>query len=177
MITAINSDGKYPSVQIKGTGTSGIVLNVGEDTVFQMADGTKLTLADLQIGMTVEAEHAMFATRSLPPQTPAYQITVQDTEKPANLLGTEGTIESVTTSEDGSRMIRINGTGLSEMSQSEIVLRLSADTALVNESGEAVDAAAIVQGAKVIGFYGPMLTKSLPVIGTAWKVVVVTPQP
>ncbi len=176
VITAINTDGKYPFVQIKGTGTSGIVLNVGEDTLFQMADGTRLTLADLQIGMTVEAEHALFSTRSLPPQTPVYQITVRDTEKPAMLLGTEGTIESVTTSEDGTRMIRIKGTGLSEASQSEIVLRLSADTALVKETGEAVDAAAIVQGAKVIGFYGPMLTKSLPAIGTAWKVVVVTPQ-
>jgi hypothetical protein len=177
VITAINPDTKYPSIQIKGTGTSGIVLNISEDTVFQMADGSKLTLADLQIGMTVEAEHAMFATMSLPPQTPAYQITVLDTVKPSGLLGTEGTIESVTASEDGSRMLRINGAGLSEVSQSEIVLRLSADTAVVNESGENVEASALVQGAKVIGFYGPMLTKSLPAIGTAWKVVVETPQP
>jgi hypothetical protein len=176
VITAINPDEKYPSVQIKGTGPSGIVLNVSADTIFQMADGSKLTLADLQIGMTVEAEHALFATMSLPPQTPAYQITVLDTGKLSGVLGTEGTVESVTTSEDGTRMIRIKGAGLSEISQSEIVLRLSADTAIVNESGEAVEAGSLVQGTKVIGFYDPMLTKSLPAIGTAWKVVIETPQ-
>lgn len=176
VITAINPDEKYPSVQIKGTGTSGIVLNISEDTLFQLADGTKLAFADLQIGMTVEAEHALFATRSLPPQTPAYQITVLDTEQVYGLLGTEGTIESVITSEDGTRMIRINGAGLSEISQREIVLRLTAETAIVNGSGEAAEAGTLVQGAKVIGFYGPLLTKSLPAVGTAWKVVVEAPQ-
>ncbi|WP_342563512.1 copper amine oxidase N-terminal domain-containing protein [Paenibacillus sp. FSL R7-0345] len=177
VITAIFADGKYPAIQIKGTGTSGLVLNIGEDTVFQKADGTKLTLSDLQIGMTIEAEHAMFATMSLPPQTPAYQITVLDSaQQPEGLLGTEGTIEDITTSQDGTQMIRINGTGLTETSQSEIILRLPADTAIVNESGEPAQAGAIVKGAKVIGFYGPMLTRSLPAIGTAWKIVVVTPQ-
>ncbi len=176
VITAINADAKFPSIQIKGTGTSGLVLNLSEDTVLLKADGTKLTVADLQIGMTIEAEHALFSTRSLPPQTPAYQITVLDSAQPEGLLGTEGTVESINTSQDGALLIRINGTGLTETSQSEIVLRLPADAAIVNESGEPAMADAIVQGAKVIGFYGPMLTRSLPAIGTAWKIVVIPAQ-
>ncbi|MBY0009240.1 copper amine oxidase N-terminal domain-containing protein [Paenibacillus typhae] len=176
VITAINTDAKFPSIQIKGTGTSGLVLNLSEDTVLLKADGTKLTVADLQIGMTIEAEHALFSTRSLPPQTPAYQITVLDSVQPEGLLGTEGIVESINTSQDGSLLIRINGTGLTETSQSEIVLRLPADAAIVNESGEPAKADAIVQGTKVIGFYGPMLTKSLPAIGTAWKIVVLPAQ-
>lgn len=172
VITAINNDGKYNSVQIKGTGPSGIVLNVGEDTVFQMADGTKLALTDLQLGMTIDAEHAMFATLSLPPQTPAYKITVLDSKKHENTLGTQGTVEEINKDEDGSLSIRIKGTALSDMSQSEIVLRLAEDTAIVDESGETAEASTLVQGAKVIGFYSPLMTKSLPAIGTALKIVV-----
>ncbi|AIQ55341.1 copper amine oxidase N-terminal domain-containing protein [Paenibacillus sp. FSL R7-0331] len=174
VITAINADAKYPSVQIRGTGTSGLVLNVSKDTAFQKADGTKLTFDELQIGMTIEAEHALFSTRSLPPQSPVYQITVLDSAQPADLLGTEGTVEEIKTSQDGTSMIRINGSGLTETSQSEIILNLSKDTVIVNESGEPVEAGAVVQGTQVIGFYGPMLTRSLPAIGTAWKIVVIT---
>jgi hypothetical protein len=66
---------------------------------------------------------------------------------------------------------------LSEISQSEIVLRVAADTVLVNGKGEAVEIGSLVKGAKVIGFYGPMMTKSLPPIGTAVKVVVETVKP
>ncbi|MEK4061373.1 MULTISPECIES: copper amine oxidase N-terminal domain-containing protein [unclassified Paenibacillus] len=176
VITALRNDGKFQSVQIKGTGTAGIVLNVGKDTVIQMADGTKLAFTDLQLGMTVEAEHAMFATLSLPPQTPAYKITVQDSKKQGTTLATQGTVEEVIKAEDGSLSIRIKGTALSEQSPSEVVLRLAEDTALVNESGEAVEASTLVQGAKVIGFYSPLMTKSLPPIGTALKVVVETVQ-
>lgn len=44
VITAVNNEGKYQSVQIQGVGTDGIVLNVGEDTTIEMADGTKLAL-------------------------------------------------------------------------------------------------------------------------------------
>lgn len=172
VITAINQDKKYPSVQIKGTGTAGLVLNLGEDTVIAMADGTKLDITGLQIGMTIEAEHAGFATLSLPPQSPAYKITVKDSKQTFDTLGTQGTIEEVLQPEDGSLSIRLKGTGLTDVSQSEVVLRIDADTAIVNESGDAVSRSSLVQGAKVIGFYSPVLTRSLPPIGTAAKVVV-----
>lgn len=176
VITAINSDSQYPSVQIKGTGPSGIVLNVSKDTVFQMADGTKLTLTDLQLGMTVEAEHAIFATLSLPPQTPAYKITVKDSKQQGLTLATQGTVEEINKADDSSLSIRIKGNGLSDQSPTEVVLRLAEDTALVNESGDTVEASTLVQGAKVIGFYSPLMTKSLPPIGTALKIVVETVQ-
>jgi hypothetical protein len=177
VITAIRSSGTNSSVQIKGTGTAGIVLNVSGDTVFEKSDGTKLAFADLQLGMTVRAEHAMFTTMSLPPQTPAYRITVLDAEAQTDVLGTEGSLEEIIKAEDGSLSIRIKGSGLSDLSQSEIVLRLTEGSALVNESGDAVDTAALTQGAKVIGFYTPLMTRSLPPIATALKVVVETAQP
>lgn len=172
VITSVYSEGKHQSVQIQGVGPDGVVLNVGEDTVFEMADGTKLTLDDLHIGMTVKAEHSMVMTMSLPPQTPTYKITVLDKEKQSNLLGTSGTIEEVQKDDEGNIRIAVKGSGLSEASQSEVILNISADTVLMNQNGEAVQSSELVKGAKVIGFYGPMLTKSLPPIGTAVKVVV-----
>ncbi|MNC22425.1 Protease inhibitor precursor [compost metagenome] len=54
------------------------------------------------------------------------------------------------------------------------MLRLTKDTAVINENGEAVSPADLIQGAEVIGFYGPLLTRSLPPTGTAMKVVLET---
>lgn len=171
VITAVNNDKERQSAQIQGIGTEGIVLNVGKDTVLQAADGSKLTLADLKPGMTVKAEHSLAMTMSLPPQTPAYKITVLDTNKQSELLGTTGEITEVSANDKGVPTIRIKGAGISEQSPSEVVLRLTGETTLIDKNGQAIEKSALVKGAKVIGFYGPMLTMSLPPIGAAEKIV------
>jgi hypothetical protein len=174
VITGIYNDGKYQSVHIQGINTDGIILNVGEDTVIAMADGSKLELKDLHIGMTVKAEHSLIMTMSLPPQTPTYKITVLDKQKQNDLLGTAGTLEEVQKDNEGNISITIKGTGLNDLSPSEVVLRISKDTVLIDKDGEAVKSSALVKGAEVMGFYSPLLTRSLPPIGTAVKVVVNT---
>ncbi|MCZ8522046.1 MULTISPECIES: copper amine oxidase N-terminal domain-containing protein [Paenibacillus] len=177
VVTAVTYKDNYRSVQIQGTGTNGTVLNVGSDTVFQKKDGSALAFSDLHIGMTVEAEHAKFATLSLPPQTPAYKITVLDAEQGKDLLATAGEIQDVRSGDKkDSFSVVIKGTGLTELSQTEVVLSVTAETPVVNMKGEKVDAGKLVKGAKVVGFYGPVLTKSLPPIGSAWKIVVEAPQ-
>ncbi|WP_150270005.1 copper amine oxidase N-terminal domain-containing protein [Paenibacillus tepidiphilus] len=172
IITAIHSSGKYQSIQINGVGISGTVLNIGEDTAFLAADGSKINLEDLHIGTTVAVEHANFQTMSLPPQTPAYIITVQDEKVQEDLLGTDGPIGEVSKSADGSLSFHIKGDKLTDLSQSEIVLRVDKDTVIINDKGEALDSSALVQGAKVTAFYGPVMTRSLPPIGGAEKVIV-----
>ncbi|OPH53430.1 copper amine oxidase [Paenibacillus ferrarius] len=172
VITSIRTTGDNAAIQIQGINTEGIVLNVSKETEYQMLDGTKLSLSDLHIGLTVSAEHAMFATLSLPPQTPASKLTVLDTAKHAGTIGTSGTVEEVRTDDKGNTSIRVKGTGLTETAPGEVVLQLSSDTAIVDKNGDKVDKAALVKGANVIGFYGPALTKSLPPIGNAWKVIV-----
>ncbi|MGF9700342.1 MULTISPECIES: copper amine oxidase N-terminal domain-containing protein [Paenibacillus] len=180
VITGINPDPKYPSIHIGGTGTEGLVLNLGEDTVIKSADGKEIALADLTIGMTVEAVHAPIMTMSLPPQTPTYQVTVLDTvsadaeAQPKEVLGTSGTIENVRTTEDQVTQIEISGTRLTETAPDHVILNISEDTKLVNQNGKAIKAEELTKDAKVIGFYSPMLTRSLPPIGNAWKVVLQT---
>lgn len=173
VVTSIRNADGYKAVQIQGFGTAGLVLNVGDDTVFATDKGDKLTFDQLALGQIVEAEHSMVMTMSLPPQTPTYKITVSgysaDAEK---LLGTSGTVEEVRTGDDGSQSLTIKGQGLTEQSQSEIVLRLSDATEVIDKEGVKADKKALVKGAKVIGFYNGAMTKSLPPIGGAVKIVV-----
>ncbi|WP_426450321.1 stalk domain-containing protein [Paenibacillus sp. S-38] len=176
VVTAVTYKDDYRSLQIQGTGMNGTVLHVSEETVFEMKDGTKLGFSDLHIGMTVEVEHPNRMTLSLPPQTSAFRITVLDPEKGTNLLATAGEIQEVRsadTKDDFSVVLK--GTGLTDRSQTEIVLRIGAETPVVNLKGEKVPASTLAQGTKVIGVYGPVMTKSLPPIGSAWKIVVDAP--
>lgn len=172
VITSIRPVDDYTAIQIQGIGTEGMILNVNKDTEYQMLDGTKLSLSDLHVGLTVTAEHSMAATLSLPPQTSTSKITVLDTKREANSLGTAGVVEEVRGDDKGNMSLLVKGTGLTETSPSEVVLQISDKTAIVDKNGDKVEKAALVKGANVIGFYGPALTKSLPPIGQAWKIVV-----
>lgn len=171
VITSINEQGKFKSVHINGVGTEGLVLNVGDETVIQSADGKSLSFGDLALGQEIEVEHSMAMTMSLPPQTAAYKITVLDGLGQKDLIGTAGAIEEVITNDKGEKSLRIKGEGLTEQSPDEVVLRLTDKTVVTDNDGNAVDPAKLTKGAKVIGYYTPALTKSLPPIGTAWKIV------
>lgn len=133
MITSIRKDGENALIHIQGVGTDGLVLNVGKETVFQMLDGTKLSLADLHIGLTVSAEHSMVMTMSLPPQTPTSKVTVLDAKTQAGMLGTAGVIEEIRSENKDDLSIRVKGEGLTETSPSEVVLNLTKDTAIVDK--------------------------------------------
>lgn len=172
VITSIRMDGDNGLIQIQGVGTDGLVLNVGKETVYQMLDGTKLSLADLHIGLTVSAEHSMVMTMSLPPQTPTSKVTVLDAKTQPGLLGTAGVIEELRSESKEDLSIRVKGEGLTETSPGEVVLNLTKDTAIVDKNGDKIATSKLTKGANVIGFYGPALTKSLPPMGTAWKIVV-----
>ncbi|ULL14254.1 copper amine oxidase N-terminal domain-containing protein [Paenibacillus sp. H1-7] len=171
VITAIRDANGHKAVQINGVAMDGLVLNVSDETAYQTADGAPLKFTDLVLGMKVEVEHSLAATLSLPPQTPTFKITVLDKAEAKDVIGTAGTIEEVRTDDKGAVSVRIKGTGLTETSPSEVVLRLSEQSVLTDLKGEAIDKATLVQGAKVIGFYDGVLTRSLPPIGTAWKIV------
>ncbi|MCZ8515490.1 copper amine oxidase N-terminal domain-containing protein [Paenibacillus filicis] len=172
VITAVYQSNNRSYVHIQGVGTDGLVLNVNPETAYQMLDGTAISLSDLHVGLTVSAEHSMAATLSLPPQTSTTKITVLDPKIQADLLGTAGVIEDIRTTDDGKVSLRINGTDLTGQQPSEVDLQLTDETALIQKDGSEISKSELVKGAKVIGFYGPAMTRSLPPIGKAWKVVV-----
>lgn len=171
VITSIRNDDKYKSVQINGTGIDGTILNIDEKTVIKNSAGEQVDFNDLALGMRIEVKHSLAMTMSLPGQTYAYEITVLEAADEANMLGTSGLIEEVREDDKGNKSIAVKGMGMSEVSQEEVILRISADTIIVDVEGNSIDANELVQGAKVLAYYDPELTKSLPPIGHAWKVV------
>ncbi|MNN09595.1 Protease inhibitor precursor [compost metagenome] len=174
VITGISNNDKYSSVKINGLNMNGLVLNVSEETLYQAADGSTLTLNDLKMGQSVEVEHALIATLSLPPQTPTYRITVKDKDYKAEWLGTEGTIQEVNDADSNSpTSIRVQGSGIGASSPDEVVLNVSEDTTLIHVDGTKATVDELTKDAKVVAFYSPLLTRSLPPIGNAEKVIVV----
>ena len=171
IITSLSSEEGKLSVHINGNGAKGIILHVSDDTKFALANGDALAFKDLKVGDQVEAEHAMFATLSLPPQSPVYKITVTEQAK-ADLVIAEGAISEITTNENGERSILLKGQGIEEEPSSGIVFNISSETKVVDTKGEAIDPSTLKEKDYVISVYNGITTRSLPPIANAMKLVV-----
>ncbi|OPA75756.1 hypothetical protein BVG16_20725 [Paenibacillus selenitireducens] len=89
-----------------------------------------------------------------------------------DVLGTMGQITNFTNNEQG-KYVTVVGRGLTDNSQSSIILAITKDTKIVDAKGKNVDLQSVIDGHKVVkAFYGPMMTKSLPPRGTALTLVV-----
>ncbi len=62
-----------------------LVLIVNHNTIIRNRSGRSMTLQDLRIGMIVDVEYSSAMTRSLPPQSVAYNITVVGAIKAPNV--------------------------------------------------------------------------------------------
>lgn len=171
VITSINNGEKYKSIQINGAGIEGTILNIDEKTIIRNGAGEQVGLETLALGMKIEVKHSLAMTMSLPGQTYAYEISVLEAADQQDMLGTAGSIEEVRQNDAGNISIVIKGMGMSETSPEEVVLNVTDATVIVDLEGNAVDQAQLAQGVKVLAYYGPALTKSLPPIGQAWKIV------
>ena len=171
-ITSITLKDKGGEIGLNGIG-HGVRLNISAETEIVSADNRKLTLADLQLGMSIEVEHSLVMAMSMPPMTNAYKVIVKESSAAQQTLGTAGLIEEVTTSTEGKTRLVIKGDKLSDKSFDTAVLNLASDTPIIGtKDNKPVAADQLKQGDKVYAFYGPILTKSLPPIGQAAKIVV-----
>lgn len=169
-ITEIINNEDRQAVHINGTGTEGIVLNVDESTLIRDAEGKKIEFKDLAKGMEIEAVHSLAMTMSLPPQTYAYEISVKSDKEETEQLATAGAITDIN-ADGGNLRVTIKGKGLTEQSPNEVVLNLTPETVVVNKDGKTLKASDLADDAEIIGYYSPVLTKSLPPIGNAIKIV------
>ncbi|MGO0059177.1 copper amine oxidase N-terminal domain-containing protein [Brevibacillus fluminis] len=150
----------------------GMRLGIYDDTEIVSADGKKLAVTDLKPGMSISATVGAAMTMSIPPQATASKIVVN--ENAPELLATQGEIAEVTTQKDGSKTVLIsNGIGLNDKGFASVLLKLSADTKLINTvDNSEIKADQLKKGQKIVAFYGPMATKSLPPQTQAVKILV-----
>lgn len=171
-ITRLYRDDKGAQVGINGFG-HGTVLNITDETEMVTTDGQTLTFSDLKLGMSIEAVYGPIMTASLPPITNTTKIVVKDSTDAQEVLGTSGEVTEVTTTADGHTQLTIKGEKLSDQSVEHITLTLTDDTSIIGtKDNQPIQVEELDKGTKVYGFYSPKMTKSLPPIGEAVKIVV-----
>ncbi|MBY0083617.1 copper amine oxidase N-terminal domain-containing protein [Brevibacillus sp. M2.1A] len=171
-ITNINKSDKGYSVTLN-IYESGIILHLTEDTKITDEAGKVLKPEDLKLGMAVDATTEKFMAMSLPPQTSALSITVKGGLETQDVLGTAGKVANISADKDGNYKMLVEGRGITATSQEKINLNITEKTVIINaRDNKVLSPAELKEDMQVVAFYGPMMTKSLPPIGTAEKIVV-----
>ncbi|WNC15252.1 copper amine oxidase N-terminal domain-containing protein [Brevibacillus brevis] len=158
--------------QLNGYET-GIILHVDENTKITTADGKELKPEDLKLGMEVEATHQKMMAMSMPPQSGAISIVVKSSLEMPEVVGTAGKIVSIDKDEQGNYKMLVEGQGLTENAPEKVALIINEKTKIVSaKDNSELKASDLKADMKVFAYYGPTLTRSLPPIGGAVKIVV-----
>lgn len=161
--------GKFITVTGRGlekTDQSEIILSITKDTKIVDAKGNKVQLKTIiDNKKMVKAFYSPNITKSLPARGTALTLVVQDLHSTA----INGTVTEV---KDNS--ILVKGADLYSDIEDTILLHLADKTPIVDQNGDALQAAEIKVGMSVKAFYGPAVTMSIPAQSTASYVLVNT---
>ncbi|MDE5825933.1 MAG: hypothetical protein K2N44_11350 [Lachnospiraceae bacterium] len=142
-----------------------IRLNVGNNTVIMDENSSRIQLADLRTGMTVNAAFSNATTRSIPPQASAYVIQVVG--RPRNDNVTVGRIVDV------NRQNRSFAT-ISDGNPSSVMrFNLADDAQILNGMGRPMNFSNLVPGLRVRVRHAAFMTMSIPPQTTAFEVRVI----
>ncbi|GED71522.1 hypothetical protein BRE01_52240 [Brevibacillus reuszeri] len=172
-ITNINKteDGRM-SILIDGYQT-GIILHLDENTKIADAAGKELKPEDLKLGMEIDATHQKYMAMSMPPQTGAITIVVKGSLESQDVVGTAGKVASMEKDQEGNYKMLVEGRGLTATSPEKVALIINKDTVIVSaRDNKVMKPEELKADMQVYAFYGPKLTRSLPPIGVAEKIVV-----
>ncbi len=134
--------------------------------------GGKLTIEAIKSGAKVKVYYDGVLAKSLPPIGVAKKIVVSDVEYE---MGTTGTIDNIYTSEDKKESrVEIKGEKLGENGFDNVVLNISEKTKIIDfKTGKELKIEDIKKSSKVVAYYSGKLTKSIPPIGFAEKIVII----
>jgi len=170
--TIIKSENGKVSFLLNGYET-GIVLHVNEETKITTADGKELKPEDLKLGMEVEATHQKMMNMSMPPQSGAVSIVAKSSLETPEVMGTAGNIVSIDKDQEGTYKMLVEGQKLTETSPEKVELIINEKTKIVSaQDNRKLAPEDLKADVKVFAYYSPKLTRSLPPIGVAEKIVV-----
>lgn len=155
--------------------TNYIVLNINDETVVEM-DGVKLTLTDLTEGMSISATHSSLSTRSMPPQTAAFTLTVlaSDTEVAPleNVTLKDVQVVEVEKGDQGYTVL-VGKNANPEDRMNQTILHLDENTVIKHEKNKAIYTAAdLEKGMKLTVVHAPIMALSLPGQTTAIEITI-----
>lgn len=139
-----------------------VVLAVDRDTVIRDAFGQPMSFRDLRQGMTVDAEFSAMMTRSMPPQSRAYRITVVNSMEETHV--TEGMVLDVDLNN------RFLYTGNPNDIYSQIRFSITDSTVIMDRRGRQISLRNLRPGDFVRVEHATFMTMSIPPQTTAYEV-------
>lgn len=136
-----------------------LTLNINSETIIKDTESVHTyTLEELKEGMTLSVEHSSAMTRSLPPQTVAYTITLLD-KNPTYTLLTNMSIVSINEAEDYFIIVPKGEDQADPNNQA--IIRYSKDTLINGKSNQNISASLQVDHLVTVKV-GPAATLSIP---------------
>ncbi len=140
-----------------------VTLIVGRQTVIRDQFGQNLSLRDLREGMTIDAVFSSAMTRSIPPQSQAFRITVKDG------MDSNVTVGQVLRVDLNNRFL-YTGTARDPLSQVRFVITRS--TLILDRRGNRISLRSLRRGQTVRVEHAIFQTASIPPQTTAFRVQV-----
>ncbi|MGZ9586340.1 hypothetical protein [Paenibacillus marinisediminis] len=170
-----NKYGTYAMLEGKGvkSGNQEVIrLNLGDDVVVKDQYGKKADLYEaVKNEWTVTATYGPAMTMSIPPQSAAVSITVEvPAKQEQEAIVSTGVITDVQEMDGknkGDDYYRVTVAGANP-----VILNVNKDTKIVDEKGKKLNVDALDKNVNITATYGPAMTRSLPPIATAEKIVV-----
>ncbi|WFD09855.1 stalk domain-containing protein [Tepidibacter hydrothermalis] len=140
-----------------GNMNDGINFNITDKTSIVDEAGQNLSVDDLAKGTEVEVYYGNMMTASLPPITNATKVVVK------GVYAMTGDVKSL----EGNYML-VEGNGL----YNQIKFNITDETKIVDKEGKELSKSDIKEGSKVVAYHGGAMTRSLPPITNATKIIV-----
>lgn len=163
-IAVVKEDGVTKLIVNDRARNEEVVVNITDSTKITDEDGKALTIDAIESNSVLRIVYSEAMTLSLPPITNAESIVVLNEKNDGVALFA---IISSTSKEDGNKI-----TVLNIATDREVVLNVSDETEIVDRDGNKVDFANLKDGEKLFVIHDEVMTKSLPPITTAKKIVV-----
>lgn len=139
-----------------------VVLIVSNDTIIQNKAGRNLSFRDLREGMIINAEFSTVMTRSEPPQSRAFRITIMEQNRSSNVI-----VDRVLSVDARNNFLN---TGNANDISSQMRFVITNSTTIVNSRGNTISLRDIRPGQTVRVKHASFQTMSIPPQTTAFYV-------
>lgn len=162
IISEITDEEGYKSILVDDSNdkNSQISLNIDNNTIVMNANGEAVNFSDLKAGDRINVVHSLAMTFSLPPQTYAYAVIVNNEQA------------AVPQYIEAGKVATENDTTTIESKDGNYIIRVDKDTQIIPfKTKNIVTAQDIVEGTTLFAWYD-IMTASMPAQATANKIMI-----